>query len=370
MRILHVLGKLDRGGVETWLVQLLGQVNRSQYQMDFLVHTIEPGAYDAEVKRLGARIIPCLYTDRPLQYAKAFRRILKSYGPYDCVHSHVHHYSGYVLLLARMQGVPIRIAHSHTGKPESEAGLLRKTYLAAMRRLIDHNATAGVVVSKVAGDSLNPSWIQDQRWRLLPYGIDMARFDNTCKKTEIRSQLGMRSAGPVVGHVGRFVDVKNHKKFVEVATELSRRNPDTHFLLVGDGPLRPQVEQDIAAAGLTDRVILTGNRADVPQLLQSAMDVFLFPSKYEGLPIALMEAQLAGLPCVASDAITPEAALDDESVKWMALSSPTAEWADAVDRATLTSRHVLSPEKRECLSIEACCQKVVRLYDQLAAGLL
>ncbi|MGC2111956.1 MAG: glycosyltransferase [Candidatus Korobacteraceae bacterium] len=355
--------------METWLVQLLGQVDRSQYQMDFLVHTIEPGAYDAEVKRLGARIIPCLYTDRPLQYARAFRRILKIYGPYDCVHSHVHHYSGYVLLLARLQKVPIRIAHSHTGKPESQAGLLRKTYLSAMRSLIDHNATAGVVVSKVAGDSLNPSWLQDQRWRLLPYGIDMSRFDNADKKVELRSQLGIKSAGPVVGHVGRFVDVKNHKKFVEVAAELSHRNPGTHFLLVGDGPLRSQVEQHIAAAGLTNRFTLTGNRADVPQLLQSAMDVFVFPSKYEGLPIALMEAQLAGLPCVASDAITPEAALDEETVKWMALSSPAADWANAVDKATQASRHALSREKREGLSIEACCRKVVGLYDQLAAGL-
>ena len=367
MRILHVLGKLDRGGVETWLVQLLGQVDRAHYQMDFLVHTVQPGVYDAEVRRLGARIIPCLYTDRPLQYARAFRRILKSYGPYDCVHSHVHHYSGYVLLLARMQGVPIRIAHSHTAKPESEAGRLRKSYLSGMRWLIDRNATAGVVVSKVAGDSLNPSWMRDQRWRLLPYGIDTTRFDSSDKRAELRTQLGIKS-GPVVGHVGRFVDVKNHKKFLEVAVELSRRNPAVHFLLVGDGPLRPKVEQEIAAAGLTARFTLTGNRADVPQLLQNAIDVFLFPSKYEGLPIALMEAQLAGLPCVASDAITPEAALDANTVTWMPLSSPAMEWADAVDRATHICRHVLSREKREDLSIESCCRKVVGLYDQLAEG--
>ena len=91
MRILHVLGKLDRGGVETWLVQLLGQVDRAHYEMDFLVHTTVPGAYDDEIKALGAKIIPCLHTSNPIHYAMNFRKALKAYGPYDCVHSHVYH---------------------------------------------------------------------------------------------------------------------------------------------------------------------------------------------------------------------------------------------------------------------------------------
>src|SRR5512142_1732843 len=113
MRILHVLGKLDRGGVEAWLVQLLGHIDRSRYEMDFVVHTEDPGAYDDQVRSMGAKIIPCLHTNRPLEYAKNLAKILQQHGPYDCMHSHVHHYSGYVLLLARMHGIPLRIAQSH-----------------------------------------------------------------------------------------------------------------------------------------------------------------------------------------------------------------------------------------------------------------
>jgi glycosyltransferase involved in cell wall biosynthesis len=302
-------------------------------------------------------------TNHPLEYAKNFEKILNKYGPYDCVHSHVHHYSGYVLLLARIYGVPIRIAQSHTGDPQAGAGPARKAYLAAMRQLIAWNATGGITVSRIAGDALYPKWKRDRRWRLLPYGIDTERFSNPPEREEMRRQLGIPANARVVGHVGRFVDVKNHAKIIVIAKELCA-DPSVHFLLLGDGPLRPQVEAEIAAAGLTQRFTLTGNRPDVPQVLQSAMDVFVFPSKYEGLPIALMEAQLAGLSCVASDAITPESALNPEMVQWISLSAPTSAWADYL-RKILAAKEkpTVSAFARRRLSIESCVRDLTQFYD-------
>lgn len=368
MRILHVLGKLDRGGVETWLVQLLDHVDRSRYQMDFVVHTTTPGAYDEQIRSLGAKIIPCLHTNHPIEYARNFKKVLAAHGRYDCVHSHVHHYSGYVLLLARIFGVPIRIAHSHTGDPEQGAGSARRAYLGAMRKLIAMNATTGITVSHLAGDSLFPSWKTDSRWRLIPYGIDIGRFRDPGDRATMRSSLGIPPSAKVVGHVGRFVDVKNHKKIIEIAKRLCPADPNIHFLLVGDGPLRSEIESEIASRGLAGRFTLTGNRPDVPQVLQSAMDVFLFPSKYEGLPIALMEAQLAGLPCVASDAITPESALDPSLVTWMFLSAPASAWADAVLKfLAATDKHTVAPAVRQRLSIESCVQNLTKLYDSQLA---
>lgn len=364
MRILHVLGRLNRGGVEAWLVQLLAHVDRSRYEMDFVVHTTESSAYDEQVKNLDAKIIPCVRTNHPLEYAKNFEKILNKYGPYDCVHSHVHHYSGYILLLARIYGVPIRIAQSHTGDPQAGAGPARKAYLAAMRQLIGWNATAGITVSHIAGDALYPKWKHDRRWRLLPYGIDTERFSNPPERGEMRRQLGIPLEAKVVGHVGRFVDVKNHAKIIAIAKELCAADPDVHFLLLGDGPLRPQVEAEIAAAGLTSRFTLTGNRPDVPQVLQSAMDAFVFPSKYEGLPIALMEAQLAGLSCVASDAVTPESALNPEMVQWISLTAPTPAWTDSL-RRILAAREkpTVSASVRKRLSIESCVRDLMQVYD-------
>src|SRR6188474_985657 len=121
MRVLHVLGGMDRGGVETWLMHVLREWDRGRGQMDFLVHTTRQCAYDEEVRALGARIIPCLTPRRPWSYSKRLRRILRDFGPYDVVHSHVHHFSGMVLRAARTSGVPVRIAHSHNDTSGVEA---------------------------------------------------------------------------------------------------------------------------------------------------------------------------------------------------------------------------------------------------------
>ena len=170
MRILHVLGKLDRGGVETWLVQVLRHIDRQKYQMDFLVSDPSPGAYDEEVRSLGARIIPCLDYRNPPQYAFNFWRILRKCGPYDCVHSHVHNCSGFVLMLAAMAGVRSRIAQSHTNTKltETSAGPVRRVYVGLMRRLLKRYASLGIAVSSFAGDSLMPGWRDDARWHLRP----------------------------------------------------------------------------------------------------------------------------------------------------------------------------------------------------------
>src|ERR1700681_2131925 len=156
MRILHVLGKLDRGGVETSLVQVLRNIERQKYQMDFLVHTTYPGAYDEEVRALGSRIIPCLSPSKPLHYAFNLRRILNQYGPYDVVHSHVHHFSGYVLMLAAMSGVKVRIAHSHSDARSAKISksVERKAYLRITQTMINTVAAGGLAVSTEAGCAL------------------------------------------------------------------------------------------------------------------------------------------------------------------------------------------------------------------------
>jgi len=112
IRILNIVGGMNRGGAETWLMHVLRNIDRERYLMDFLVHTERICEYDHEIRQLGSRVIPCLHPSKPLKYAKNFKRILRDYGPYDVVHSHVHHFSGYALKLAHQEGVPVRIAHA------------------------------------------------------------------------------------------------------------------------------------------------------------------------------------------------------------------------------------------------------------------
>lgn len=331
VRILHVLGGMNRGGVETWLMHVLRHVDRVTYQMDFLVHTTRPGAYDEEVVALGSRIIPCPAPSKPLQYARNFRRALRTHGPYDVVHSHVHHFSGYVLRLAEQAGVPARIAHSHndTSVVEAEGTVLRRGYVSLARRWIRSYATSGLACSQPAAAALfTEAWANDPRWQVMPYGIDMAPYHTPIDPREVRRELGIPPDAWVIGHVGRFVEQKNHKLLTAIAAELMRREPRTFLLLVGDGPLRQSMENQVSNLGIGHRVQFAGIRGDVHRLMRGAMDAFLFPSMHEGLGLVLVEAQASGLPCVISDVIPQEAEVVRPLVRRVSLAESPVSWAD------------------------------------------
>lgn len=366
MRILHVLGKLDRGGVETWLVQTLRHIDRSRYQFDFLVHNDGPGAYDDEVRSMGSRIIPCLSPSNPFQFARNFLTILREYGPYHCVHSHVHHYSGYVLSLARIARVPSRIGHSHsdTRIAEQQRGVTRQVYLYAMAKMLQASATAGFAVTESAADALFPSdWKADSRWRVLPLGIDLEPFSRSINRCKVRKDLGISHDAFVVGHVGRFSAVKNHSFLVDVAKYVCNAEPKAMFLLVGDGPLRREVEHSVRKCGLERKFVFTGLRDDVPALMQGAMDTFLFPSLLEGFPVVLMEAQAASLPCFITNKISKEVDILPELVHRLSLADGPDVWGDAVLNGRLTPLRSRSLNAMSNFSIDAAVSRLCSIYD-------
>ncbi len=371
MKILHVLGKLDPGGVESWLVQVLRQIDRSRFQSDVMVHRCDQGAYDAEVRKLGVRVIPCAHPEDPIVYARNFLRVLRKYGPYDVVHSHVHFFSSYVLLLAACAGVPVRLAHSHTDSRllDTRAARLRKLYSNLMKLSLPHVATGGFAVSSEAGDALFPSgWTESSRWRLLHLGIELSRFSGQVASDSLRKQLGLPKASLVIGHIGRMDENKNQIFILSVATEVLKLRPEAMFLLVGDGPMRSFLQQATHDAQLAEHFVFTGIRSDVPDLLRGAMDVFIFPSRLEGLPITLLEAQAAGLPCLVSDAVTPEADVASDSIMRLPLEASAAKWAEALIDIAQQPR----PSSAEACStmtprsIKVSAQSLMDAYERFA----
>lgn len=368
-RILQVVGGLNRGGAETWLVQVLRAIDRHEYPMDFMVHTTNPGAYDHEVRALGGRIIPCPDPSHPLTYAIRFQHILETCGPYTVVHSHVHYYSGYVLLLAARCGIPVRIAHSHIDARSSEAssGRGRKAYRSLMRCWIRRFATRGLAVSTEAGaDLFGPRWQRSPKWQLQHLGIDLSRFDTVVERGSLRAELGIDQAALVIGHVGRFVAQKNHSFLVDVAREVVRREPRAVFLLIGDGPLRPAIEAKVASYSLEKHFVFAGLRPDVPRLMKGAMDLFLFPSQYEGLPLTLLEVQAAGIRGIISDVVSPETDVVDTLMIRESLEAPASQWAERViahlDGAAPLPFSVTS----RCLagrSIAASLERLIAAYE-------
>ncbi len=338
VRVLHVVSRMQRGGIETWLMHVLRTIDRARFQFDFLVNTTEPCDYDAELRALGARILPCAPPRKAIAHLRDMWRVLRHEGPYDVVHAHGSAAVGVTLRLAAAAGVPVRIAHSHNAptneRRRARSYLYRVVARAWMRRYMTH----GLGVSAMASDYLfGPAWRDDGRCQLVELGLDWAPFREPLDVAALRRELNLPAEALVVGHVGRFDAQKNHAFFLQVAAKLVEREARAHFLLVGDGQLRPAIEAQARDLGLRERIVFAGSRPDVQRALQ-AMDVFLFPSHYEGLALSFLEAQAVGLPCVISAAIPPEPRLVGPLVRPLGLEQPPEVWADTVLAASGTRR--------------------------------
>jgi glycosyltransferase involved in cell wall biosynthesis len=373
IRVLHVVGAMNRGGVETWLMHLVRRFQGTSVRTDVLVHTDEPAAYDSELVERGCRILRCPQVRRPFRYGRVFRRLLREQGPYDVVHSHVHHFSGYVLRLARKEGVAVRIAHSHndTRTDDGAARGLRRGYLGLMRRWIARHATVGLAASREAGAAL---FGESSRlpWRVLHCGVDFAPFAEPVDRPAVLAECGVPADGILACHVGRFAEQKNHGFLLRIAAEVFAQEPRAHLVLIGDGPLRSAIEADARELGVTDRAHFLGPRSDVPRLLGAA-DIFLLPSLFEGLPLVALEAQAAGVPVILTDSITREADIVPGLVERHALTEPATAWATA---ALAAIRRTARPDRARALElarqspfdIRTGAQQLERFYaDALAA---
>lgn len=365
IRILHALGTMNPGGVETWLMHVLRNIDRSRFQMDFCTFGPEPGLYAAEAESFGSKVWRCPKSANLWSFERRFRGILRE-GKYDVVHSHVYSFSGALLRWAKAQNVPIRIAHSHGTNDGKSDVAIRRWYRRLMKSWIDSNATHGLAASRGAASALfGEDWERDRRCRILHCAIDLRPFQEPVDRATVRRELGLPINVPVVGHVGRFDLPKNHRFLLDIAAEVLKRRPETHFLLVGDGPLRTATQNRARSVGLTGKVHFLGVRTDVARLMCGAMDVFLFPSMWEGLPVALIEAQAAGLSCVVSDTCTAEASILPDQFTQLSLSEPANEWAATTIQAFERGRAGGDLPARTIAQTDFSIQRGVRILSDL-----
>jgi glycosyltransferase involved in cell wall biosynthesis len=312
IRVLHVHSHLERGGVETWLTRVLPLLDPGHIRFDFAVHKIDP-VIESGVRGHGALIHPTSLPRHPHLYWHEIYNIARR-GRYDILHCHFFEHSGYAMLAGHQAGVPVRIAHSHLDVTHllPNLGVSWKAYWALSRRLLDACATAGLAASGAAAESMfGTHWQSDSRWRVLPCGIDLAPLRGvrgSPARALIRHRFGFSDSSFVIGHIGRFTAQKNHSFLPPIVRALVDGGIDANLLLVGEGPLESETRAAAAAHGIAGRVHFHGATDDVASPL-AAMDAFAFPSTYEGLGLAVVEAQAASLPCVVSDAVPAEAAV-------------------------------------------------------------
>ena len=331
IRILHVVTYMGRGGLETMIMNYYRQMDRTKVQFDFLVHRDFRADYDDEIERLGGRIYRI---GRLIPWSRAYQRTLDAFfaahPEYRVVHVHQDCLSAVILKAAKKHGVPVRIAHSHSSSQDKNLKYLLKLHY---KRQIPRYATALFACSKEAGD-----WMfGGAPYTIVNNAIDAAQYSYShARAMDVRRSLHLAEDAFVIGHVGRFSPVKNHAFLLDVFDQLHRENERAVLLLVGDGELRSSMEEKAKAMGLKDCVLFTGVRSDVCDLMQ-AMDVFVFPSMYEGLPVSLVEAQAAGLPCIISDRV-PDACMLTDLVQRVSLEESARQWAERILAARATVR--------------------------------
>ena len=341
IRILHIVGNnLERAGIETWLRNIIRKIDKTKFQVDVMVLDSTPGDYDQDVQEDGAKLLVVQYTNNLLKFYLDVRKAILAQKPYHIIHSHPHHFSALMLAIGATCGIPIRVAHCHNDRSVQRIGasLLRKFYLAFTEWVLQRVCYAGIAVSEPAAvDLFGKNWKKDPRWKILYCIIDVLSFEvNEDKRAELRQALDIPKDALVIGHVGRLAKAKNHSFLLDIASKVMEQKPNTRVLIIGEGNLKSALEKKSAALGISDRIIFAGSRPDVNLLMCHVMDVFVFPSFFEGLPLVQVEAQAAGLPMVISDVITEEADLVPENIIRHNINEPAEQWAkstlEVIDR--------------------------------------
>ncbi|RLL85924.1 glycosyltransferase family 1 protein [Mesotoga sp. BH458_6_3_2_1] len=333
IRVLHVLKGMNRGGIENFLMNVYRSIDRNAVQFDFLVHQVEKGVFDEEIVLLGGKIfrVPGR-REGVLKNKKNLHNFFFEHREYGVVHQHVSSLS-YIepLKLAEKNQVKTRILHCHS---TMQGGSFVHRYLHSHNKevflkYVTHTFTCSHDAARwVFGEQR----VLEAAYKVLRYGIETSKFTFSSEaRYNIRKSLGIEK-NLVIGHLGRFTYPKNHLYLIEVFQLIHKRREDAVLLLIGDGELRKEIERRVVELGLKRNVIFAGSVPD-PAPYLSSMDVFVFPSHYEGFPISMIEAQASGLPCVVSNEVTSEARIT-ENVYYLSLDSPTQVWCDLIEKVS------------------------------------
>lgn len=335
-RVLHCLASMNRGGAETFIMNVFRAIDREKVKFSFLLNT-DHGAYIDEIKHLGGYI----YIIRPrsegvIAYCRNLDSFFKKHrNEFDAVHLHTSSLSSLeVLYYAKKNGITNRIIHSHN---TVQRGLVHNIFHWVNKPIIKKLANKYLACSKVAAEWLyRYTGIYRQSF-VVNNGIDVEKFSfNFKSRKEIRTLWEIAEQSVVIGHVGRFDEVKNHIFLLRIFKEYLNFNKDGFLMLVGVGPLQVCCEREAKELGIFERVKFVGLQTEVYKYL-SAFDYFVFPSLYEGLPVALVEAQASGLTVVCSDRVSTEARLSD-ALTFLSLEESPYQWATYIHNLNLANR--------------------------------
>ncbi len=367
IRVVHVLGALNIGGAETMVMNLYREIDREKVQFDFIIHTTMHCDFTDEILGLGGKIYHCpRYTGKNhVSYCKWWKEFFEKHPEYQIVHGHVRSTAAIYLAIAKKY-YRITIAHSHsTSNGKGVSAIVKNCMQLPIRYIADYMFAC----SEYAGKWLFGSdVVRKDNFKVIANGIDLNRFAfNEKVRKDMRKQLRISDNTIVLGHVGRFTEPKNHRFLIEVFTEFRKKVADSKLLLVGDGELMNEIKDMVSSKKISDSVIFVGNKSNT-EVYYQVMDVFVFPSLWEGFPLSVVEAQANGLYCLLSNRITKEVVLT-ELVKYIVLENLDS-WIDELNKIRLKARcKVLDKERLSFVDSEVVTQKLQEFYLKQDRGL-
>ena len=323
IRVLQIMPAMDAGGMETFVMNVYRTLDREQVQFDFLYHYDKPCFFDDEIRALGGRIYKLtVRQDNNLpRYLRELRRLFTAHPEWRIIHGH---YSGFGMFynpVARRAGIPVRCGHSHNTAYEPNL-------VGRLDRLMSSFFSAGLTDRFACSEKAGQMLYGSKPFTVVPNGIDTARFAarDPQRRALLRGELGVTDQEILFGHVGRFSAQKNHPGLLKIFAAVRARLPKARLVLGGGEPAYIEKMQALAQElALGDSVIFAGVRSNI-QSFYDAMDAFMLPSLFEGLPVVGMEAQASGLPCVFSTGVTEEVLLRPDSCR-ISLEQPDEAWA-------------------------------------------
>ena len=335
IRVLHVVGNMGIGGIETLIMNIYGNIDRDKVQFDFLIHNPTEGEYAEEIKKLGGHIyrMPVLrdktrtYYWRYFEYKSALKKFFSEHKEIKVLHGHMTNTASIYMPIAMKYGnVKCCIAHSH--QTEATPGL-SGVVTNILQRHLEKIATDYFACSEEAAKWIySIEIVENGKVKIIHNGTDVEKYHfDSVEHEKIKNQMG-HSGKIVFGNVARFKKQKNHEFLIDIFAEIHKMNQNTVLILVGQGELEENMKEKVAKLGLDDCVEFLGARNDVPKLLKD-FDVFLLPSLFEGLPLVGIEAQAAGLPMITSNTVTLEADVTG-NVIFLPLELSAEEWAKKI----------------------------------------
>ncbi len=360
IRILHVVPNMNRGGLETFIMNVYRNINKDEFQFDFLEHYQEISAYDEEIKSLGGTIYHLSFRNDKniIKYINDLNRFFDEHKEYQIIHCHMASISAILFIIAKKHGIKIRIAHSHNSATEKTLKGVVKRFLSSF---VKYTSTINFACSQLAGQYL----FKNKKFEIIPNAIDLEKYQyNSTVRQNLRKEYGLENKF-VIGHVGRFCLQKNHDFLIDIFYEYQLKNPRAVLVLVGTGNRENAIKNKVNKLGLNNKVIFLGVRKDVNDLY-SMFDLFLFPSKFEGLPLTLVEAEASALPIIASQNISKECVISDK-IYFLDIKDKTI-WLNKINELRLQKREDVcfnqNKEKFDIKKLTLYLEEKYHIYNQ------